>query len=408
MTAEVGVLNTIGVALAADSAVSIGKDAEKIYTSANKIFQLSCQAPIAIMIYGNANIAGLPWETVIKTYREQLGTKRFDTVAMYAEDFFSYVESGGHGMFSQQQQIRQAGLVVYSRFEEVYDSLWLKIQKEIVAGSDIEDETIDTLLHEEVKKFLEDVRAKDLLPGFEKEDIATAEATYKEQTDAAMAELFREDIPTKTKRALRKLAAEVLCRKDRPALESGIVIAGFGEKEFTPCLCVREVEEFALGRLRQVRTPHESKIDDDTRALVVPFAQRDMVFSFMEGIQSSLLDFMACSTADLVGGVVDEIVDLVAKADQQIGKNLKKTLGPKLPKLLETLFAGWQAQREHTWRPVLQITGSLPKDEIAAMAEALVNLTKFRRRVTTDRETVGGPIDVAVITKGDGFVVDQT
>lgn len=38
------------------------------------------------------------------------------------------------------------------------------------------------------------------------------------------------------------------------------------------------------------------------------------------------------------------------------------------------------------------------------MAEALVNLTKFRRRVTTARETVGGPIDVAVITKGDGFV----
>ena len=27
------------------------------------------------------------------------------------------------------------------------------------------------------------------------------------------------------------------------------------------------------------------------------------------------------------------------------------------------------------------------------MAEALVNLTKFRRRVTTERETVGGHID---------------
>ena len=46
----------------------------------------------------------------------------------------------------------------------------------------------------------------------------------------------------------------------------------------------------------------------------------------------------------------------------------------------------------------------LPKDELAAMAEALVNLTKFRRRISQDRETVGGPIDVAVITKGDGFV----
>jgi hypothetical protein len=45
-----------------------------------------------------------------------------------------------------------------------------------------------------------------------------------------------------------------------------------------------------------------------------------------------------------------------------------------------------------------------PKDELGDMAEALVNLTKFRSRVTLERETVGGPIDVAVITKGDGFV----
>jgi hypothetical protein len=38
------------------------------------------------------------------------------------------------------------------------------------------------------------------------------------------------------------------------------------------------------------------------------------------------------------------------------------------------------------------------------MAESLVNLTSFKRRVTMDPETVGGPIDVAVISKGDGFI----
>lgn len=46
----------------------------------------------------------------------------------------------------------------------------------------------------------------------------------------------------------------------------------------------------------------------------------------------------------------------------------------------------------------------LPKDELAAMAEALVNLTSFKRKVSMETETVGGPIDVAVISKGDGFI----
>ena len=54
--------------------------------------------------------------------------------------------------------------------------------------------------------------------------------------------------------------------------------------------------------------------------------------------------------------------------------------------------------------PVLEVLRFLPKDELAAMAEALVNLTSFKRRVSTSVESVGGPIDVAVISKGDGLI----
>ncbi len=38
------------------------------------------------------------------------------------------------------------------------------------------------------------------------------------------------------------------------------------------------------------------------------------------------------------------------------------------------------------------------------MAETLVNLTSFKRKVTMSKETVGGPIDAAVISRGDGFL----
>jgi hypothetical protein len=38
------------------------------------------------------------------------------------------------------------------------------------------------------------------------------------------------------------------------------------------------------------------------------------------------------------------------------------------------------------------------------MAESLVAITALKRRVTLGAETVGGPIDVAVISKGDGFI----
>ena len=38
------------------------------------------------------------------------------------------------------------------------------------------------------------------------------------------------------------------------------------------------------------------------------------------------------------------------------------------------------------------------------MAETLIRIESLKERVTRETEQVGGPIDVAVISKGDGFI----
>lgn len=53
---------------------------------------------------------------------------------------------------------------------------------------------------------------------------------------------------------------------------------------------------------------------------------------------------------------------------------------------------------------LLTTVAYLSKDDLADMAESLVRMTCLKRHVTTDAESVGGPVDVAVISKGDGFV----
>jgi ATP-dependent protease HslVU (ClpYQ) peptidase subunit len=62
MTAIVGILNKQAVAVAADSAVTVGRGV-KIYNTANKIFNLSKGCPVGIAIYGNAALNNcVPWE----------------------------------------------------------------------------------------------------------------------------------------------------------------------------------------------------------------------------------------------------------------------------------------------------------------------------------------------------------
>ena len=64
----------------------------------------------------------------------------------------------------------------------------------------------------------------------------------------------------------------------------------------------------------------------------------------------------------------------------------------------------FEAIREQSQAEIEDMVEFMPKPEMARMAEALVNLTSIKRRVSRGMETVGGPIDVAVISQAEGFV----
>ena len=91
MTAEIAVMNKEAIALAADSAVTM--TAEKIFTSANKLFTLSKYHPVGIMVYGSAIFMGVPWETIIKIYRNELGKNKFSALKEYANSFIDFLDN---------------------------------------------------------------------------------------------------------------------------------------------------------------------------------------------------------------------------------------------------------------------------------------------------------------------------
>ena len=54
--------------------------------------------------------------------------------------------------------------------------------------------------------------------------------------------------------------------------------------------------------------------------------------------------------------------------------------------------------------PLMNAVGTLSKEDLAEMAESLIYLTYLKRRITFAEESVGGPVDVAIISKPDGFI----
>lgn len=93
MTAIVGILNKHAIAIAADSAVTFsGPDGRKVLNRANKIFTLSKFNPVGIMIYNSASFMGVPWDIIIKTYRQYLRNKAFPKLEDYTKDFVDYLK----------------------------------------------------------------------------------------------------------------------------------------------------------------------------------------------------------------------------------------------------------------------------------------------------------------------------
>jgi len=190
---------------------------------------------------------------------------------------------------------------------------------------------------------------------------------------------------------------------------SGIVIAGFGETDCFPGLRCYKADSIIAGKLRileeRERGRHISAYG--WTAFVIAFAQSEMVELFMDGIDREYKDFIQSFLS----------VSLFSGYPTMLEKTLSKLVTPQVQRTIlrrvrgaaKRLASAWDGamltySRERHSNPIVDIVAELPKEDLAAMAEALVNLTSFKRHVTRQAETVGGPIDVAVISRGDGFI----
>lgn len=401
MTAEIGVMNRLGVALAADSAVTIGGDARKVYSSADKLFQLPSQAPVGVMVYGSAGFLERPWETIVKAARKNLGPTTYPTLDGYADFFVDFLTTGDP-VFPAAIEQRTIDNMVEMLLWDIRNELERELDKRAEASDGLTEADVARIADDVVTRRHTLITTRPFLRGFSEADLLQA-TQVSAGTEKTIARLFdRLPMPSDLREKLRECAAHMLIRHYVGPFLSGVVIAGFGENEYEPRIISYEMEERCLGRPRiSERKTHELSMGG---SLVVPFAQRDAVAAFLEGVEPNLQQEMQASVEVLFSGALDSLLSKIGARDSALESEIRVSLQPGLADMLKRLFAGWRLMRQQLWGPVLSMVAALPKDELGAVAEALVNLTKFRRRVTPVSESVGGPIDVALITKGDGFV----
>lgn len=405
MTAEIAILNKQGIALATDSAVTMME--EKIKTSANKLFSLSKYHPIGIMIFGNADLMGIPWEIIIKMYRNNLGKKKFDTLEEYAENFMSFLDCGNH-LFPDSVQEEYLFATIYSYFYYIEEEIETEVESIIFEKDEITQNEIKQITSTIIKKHYDEWKNADAISSIPSNHPKKIIEKYGGKIDEAINEVF-ENLPINKPNLvkLKEIAGNLFSKFHILSDDfSGIVIAGYGDKEFFPSLKAYSIEGMVLNKLKYKYDDFLSaKVDFETNSSIIPFAQREMVDTFMEGVDPSYRNLEETFLDEIFAEYIDLVTENMTKYNEKEKNQFKQNSQKISDKILINYREKLEKYRkEVNVDSVVSVVSMLPKDELAAMAEALVNLTSFKRKVSMQTETVGGPIDVAVISKSDGFI----
>ena len=182
---------------------------------------------------------------------------------------------------------------------------------------------------------------------------------------------------------------------------SGFVVFGFGESELFPKVYSVAFDTVPLGRIRSI-FQHETDVIKNG-ASIYPLAERDVMDTVVRGVTEHLHEMFVEATAVIAREVAERIIrDNVAPAEQAVSIELARRV---VNDVVEDYGSATQGYIEDIYvHGMVETVENMPKEDIALLAEALVEITAMRVKTSDDIESVAGPVDVCLITKGDGLI----
>jgi hypothetical protein len=414
VTTEIAILNRSAAALAADSAVSVSTSGGlKVYDGVNKLFELIKGRPVGIMIYNAAELSFRPWETIIKAYREERGQLSLGTIDEYVRDFRDFIRNHAQ-LFSARQQHEALSQTVLADLGVIRTNIAQELRQAFLAKKNLTQRLVARVAARQVREYWNFARNSyemDTWPD-RRPTLRTLGTQHRAELDALIDGVFQNLPLTDALRANLRvgLLHRVFGRYDDDGQFSGVVIAGFGDDEYYPRL--REFRTKAMYARRllcyDVADSH-TDIGVAVPGEIKSFAQGDMIRSFTDGIQdqvrAEMIDFWNNWRTQGAAPAIhaDGRLRSLSPTDRSTVIEAVKDLSTAAVNQFLQHMADYE--QASVKGPLLQSVSFLPKDELGAMAESLVNLTTLKRRVSiNEAQTVGGAVDVAVISRGDGFV----
>lgn len=389
MTTEVIIKNKSGLVLAADSAVTVtgigmdGKQA-KVYNSANKLFTLSKIAPVGVLLYNSSSINDIPAEIIIKEFREKGDT--FNNLKQYHDALIKFIEN-----FLKENASCNGIFEFFEAFCNIFISIVSKEKEELK-----ENFTYSAFIEkqiEQIKSLCYYLGCPTEISGINalyiKEKLTTDKKIIKKYSEFQEQSGYTGTIDTISDLFYEFFRLRI-CQS-----YTGIAVCGYGKKEFFPK--VYRIHIYGLIEnhlLTGDLISHEGK-----DAEIIPLAQKQMIDTFIKGVSDKLYENLEGLYFQNFNSFIEAITPSLKEGvdSEEIRTRLSKAFADNAELFKKIVFETEEA-------PLIQTVSHLSREEMAELAESLINIQVLKYKVSPELETVGGPIDVAIISKHDGFV----
>lgn len=398
MTSEVLMLNRDAVVVAADSAVTTGRAPHPRYSkAANKIFDVCRHGNVALTIYGSADIDRVPWELAAKLFRStEAHNPQHARLLDYETALLGYLQ-GNTSLFPQsvrddllKRRLFAAAVHVLSQVDQADKGF-----TDLTAAP----ATRQTAWAAGSAAVAVALAAKAVAIPLTAADVTAANAAAIGIQAELAAELATEPKWQYANAAtLSTLAAEALVKVPADFLSStGVVLAGYGHDEIFPSFT--HIRVFGhIGSTIFWTSENRYAITHDNEAWIQSFAQSSMIDRFTDGFDSVLAGINGKCGNELIANVFNDLTAAGISISPQQMDAIRLQRHPEFMKNF----------RDRNWNenfyPLRRVLNSLSVPEMGHLAESLLVLEALRERVTSPSESVGGPIDVAVVSKAEGLV----
>jgi hypothetical protein len=333
----------------------------------------------------------VPWEVLVKQWALSRGTSEAVEVSDYAHEFIRWLSEQGSLLSDTSQTrffrwaVRDYLLTLRQRIRTALADDHLDATPTRSPGATVA-ETVDEVM-ERAQRALEGL---DDFPGLNAQVAAALCHELDEDITAEIDWVF-DDVPfTDAAVAAAQRIAALLVHKTEPFVTDAVLtFAGYGEKDFLPSLHRLTVSGVVADVVRYYDESSVT-ISGDNLVTITPLGLTEAIHSFLRGISPQYRTAAHQNLDDLERTVTGAGID--PSAVSSAFADAHTALTDSFEKV----------EWDDFLKPMLDVVETLPMAELVRLADSLVGLAALRQVVRGDT-SVGGPVDLARVTRDDGF-----